>query len=223
MHEQLELLHDKLAAVNCRLQLVMEYGSQAFNLDNETSDNDYMVVFSQEPDNYLGLKESNRILSTLTDGDMTFQFMDLKRFFSLAQQSNFTLYVGLQNVVWNSFEVAQLPSPYQFSMRKLAHHCLGLVDNKSQRQYMKAYSSLFVMFLMQNGNLPSVLDYNFLLDNVDSVPNVVKELLNDKKNGKKFSTLEVSKPFTHEQVNVLPEATLDYNDAWLYWLKESME
>lgn len=204
-----------------KLQLVMEYGSQAFNLDTPESDTDYLAVVSQESDMYLALDEPAKSWTTLENTDVSYQFMDLKRFFQLSQSSNFTLYVGLQNVVWNSYVLQHLPSPYKFSMNRLAHHCLGLVDNKSQRQYMKAYSSLFVMFLMQNSHLPAVLDYKFLLENVKDVPVNVKRLLELKKEGVKLTEVNVDKPYTHDEVNFLPDVKLDFNDYWLAYLKES--
>lgn len=204
-----------------KLHLVMEYGSQVFNLDTPESDTDYLAVVSQDSDKYLGLIEPNQTWATLSSIDVSYQFMDLKRFFQLSQSSNFTLYVGLQNVVWNSYVLPHLPNPFKFSMNRLAHHCLGLIDNKSQRQYMKAYSSLFVMFLMQNGHLPSTLDYKFLLDSVKDVPMNVKRLLELKKENVKLTEVNVNKPYTHDDVNFLPDVKLDFNDYWLAYLKES--
>lgn len=216
-----EMLQTYVEEKGLKLQLVMEYGSQAFNLDTPESDTDYLAVVSQESDMYLALDEPAKSWTTLENTDVSYQFMDLKRFFQLSQSSNFTLYVGLQNVVWNSYVLQHLPSPYKFSMNRLAHHCLGLVDNKSQRQYMKAYSSLFVMFLMQNSHLPAVLDYKFLLENVKDVPVNVKRLLELKKEGVKLTEVNVDKPYTHDEVNFLPDVKLDFNDYWLAYLKES--
>lgn len=204
-----------------KLHLVMEYGSQVFNLHTTESDTDYLAVVSQESDVYLGLTEPTQSWATLINDKVSYQFMDLKRFFQLSQSSNFILYVGLQNVVWNSYVIPHLPSPFGFSMNRLAHHCLGLIDNKNQRQYMKAYSSLFVMFLMQNNHLPSALDYSFLLENVKNVPTNVRELLRLKKTGVKLSDVTVEKPYTHEDVKVLPDAKLNFNNYWLAYLKES--
>ncbi len=218
----LERLKQHLHDVN--LQLLMEYGSQAFNLHNENSDNDYLAVVSQaDTDAYLGLYDGSVTKSNWVDEETntTVQFMDMKRFYTLACSSNFTLYVGLQNVLYQN-DGLHLPKFAEFSLRRLAHHCLGLVDNKSQRQYMKAYSSLFVMFLMQNGHLPQTLDYKFLLERVPGAPSGVAELLHLKKKGVKYTDVEVFKPYTHEQVNVLPDVRLDYNDLWVNWLKEEM-
>ena len=216
-----EMLQTYVEGKGLKLQLVMEYGSQAFNLDTPQSDTDYLAVVSQESDMYLALDEPAKSWTTLENTDVSYQFMDLKRFFQLSQSSNFTLYVGLQNVVWKSYVLPHLPSPFKFSMNRLAHHCLGLVDNKSQRQYMKAYSSLFVMFLMQNSHLPAVLDYKFLLENVKDVPVNVKRLLELKKEGVKLTEVNVDKPYTHDDVNFLPDVKLDFNDYWLTYLKES--
>lgn len=218
----LERLKQHLHDVN--LQLLMEYGSQAFNLHNANSDNDYLAVVSQaDTDAYLGLFDGSVTKSNWTDEETntTVQFMDMKKFYTLACSSNFTLFVGLQNVLYQN-DGLQLPKYAEFSLRRLAHHCLGLVDNKSQRQYMKAYSSLFVMFLMQNGHLPQTLDYRFLLENVKDVPVDVRALLEMKRAGVKFAMVEVVKPYTHEQVNALPDTRLDYNDLWVNWLKEEM-
>lgn len=215
------MLQNYVEEKELKLHLVMEYGSQAFNLHTPQSDMDYLAVVSQNSDEYLGLGEPKQSWETLSGGNVSYQFMDLKRFFFLSQQSNFTLYVGLQNVVWNSYVLQHLPSPFKFSMRRLAHHCLGLVDNKSQRQYMKAYSSLFVMFLMQQAHLPAALDYTFLLENVRDVPTNVTALLALKKQGKKFTDVVVEKPYSHDDVNFLPDVKLDYNDYWLVYLKES--
>lgn len=121
------------------------------------------------------------------------------------------------------FSNTQQPNHLEFSLRKLAHHCLGLVDNNSQRQYMKAYSALFVMFLMQNGHHPTTLDYLYLLDNVANVPTEIKETLELKKQGVKLSDAVILKPYTHEQVNVLPESVVDNNDKWLNWLRQNYE
>lgn len=212
-----------LSKQNLTLHFVLEYGSQAFNLDNDNSDYDYLAVYSRPSDFYIGLEEEKNSLGTIVVGENnSFQFMDLKHFFQLSQSSNFLLYVGLQNIVWQSYRILHVPSPYEFSMNRLAHHCLGLIDNKSQRQYFKAYSSLFVMFLMQNGHLPTSLDYKFLLNNTKNVQDNVIKLLEMKKNGQKLSDIEVSKPFTHEEVNVLPNYKLDYNEVWLRYLKESL-
>ncbi len=218
----LDRLQQHLHDVN--LQVLMEYGSQAFNLHNENSDNDYLAVVSQvDTDAYLGLYDGSVTKSNWVDEETntTVQFMDMKKFYMLSCSSNFTLYVGLQNVLYQN-DGLHLPKFAEFSLRRLAHHCLGLVDNKSQRQYMKAFSSLFVMFLMQNGHLPQTLDYRFLLENVKDVPVDVRALLEMKRAGVKFATAEVAKPYTHEQVNELPDVRLDYNHFWVNWLKEEM-
>jgi len=201
------------------LELLFSYGSQVYNLDNASSDYDLMAVVSQQPDTYLGLHDANRSWGHFTHDNVTVQFLDLKRFYQLAESSNFTLYVGLRNLTFTA--PLQLPNPRTFSLRKLAHHCLGLVDNKSQRQYMKAYSALFVMFLVQNGHHPASLDYRYLLDNVRSVPDNVKRLLELKKTGEaKLSDVAVNAPYTHDEVNFLSDEKHSYNDFWLDWLKE---
>lgn len=218
----LDRLQQHLHERELKLQLLMEYGSQAFNLHTKDSDVDYLAVVSQNYDNYLGLNDYNRTWKNYVEDNVTVQFMGLKRFFQLAQLSNFTLFVGLQNVRFQNNDLQHLPNFAEFSCRRLAHHCLGLVDNNSQRQYMKAYSSLFVMFLMQNGHLPNSLDYRFLLENTKDVPVDVKALLEMKRSGVKYAMVEVKAPYHHDDVNVLPDANLNYNEQWLAWLKESM-
>jgi predicted nucleotidyltransferase len=212
---------DYLGERNLKLEFLLEYGSQVFNLHTLDSDVDMLAVVSQPVEKYLSLKDSYKTWSDFKEGLVTIQFMDLKRFYQLSNSSNFTLYIGLQNIWF--FSNTQQPNHLEFSLRKLAHHCLGLMDNNSQRQYMKAYSALFVMFLMQNGHHPTTLDYLYLLDNVANVPTEIKETLELKKQGVKLSDAVILKPYTHEQVNVLPESVVDNNDKWLNWLRQNYE
>lgn len=208
----------KLSEQNLRLHYLLDYGSQTFNLHTKDSDYDYLVVVSQDPFVYLGLNEPNNTWSNLTDGKFSYQFMDLKRFYQLSSSSNFTLYVGLQNIVdMNGY--APYPNPFTFSLRKLAHHCLGLITNKSQRQYMKAYSYLFVQYLMQHQRHPESLRYDYLLNETDNVDDAVVRVLELKKQGVKYTELTIQMPYSHEDVNVLADNKLDFNEAWIQWLR----
>lgn len=89
---------DYLGERNLKLEFLLEYGSQVFNLHTLDSDVDMLAVVSQPVEKYLSLKDSYKTWSDFKEGLVTIQFMDLKRFYQLSNSSNFTLYTGLQNV-----------------------------------------------------------------------------------------------------------------------------
>lgn len=198
--------------------LVSKFGSHIFGLEAENSDCDYFVVTRRKLDDYLALNYEAQTLSNQDFPDyVSAQFMDVKKFFEHADKSNFTVYTLLFYPEWkhNALDVDKS----LFSQRKLAHHALGLIDNKRQRPYMAAYANLFVRFLMENRVLPSSLHYTYLLDSVEPVPNVLHEVFDAKRRGVKDFDVVLEKPYTHDELNVLDDNQPNYNKNWMYFYR----
>lgn len=197
------------------------FGSQVFNLNNSNSDLDIMIILAQKPTSYYELNSSVLQLKSQTfkDSNMSAQFMDVKQLLYLASKSNFTVYSMMTMPMYErvGFEFSQLIPRKEFNKAKLAHHLLGIVDNKSQRPYMSAYSSLFVQYMMQKNELPVTMDYEYLMDSIDIDRNVLNCLL-CKKEGKEYTGPKIEKPFSHNEVNILHNETVEfevYNTIWL--------
>lgn len=200
---------------------LMEYGSQAYGLSTESSDTDVMAVVEKDVENYFGLSYSDKVFNTTELSDkLSVQFMDVRQYFTLCQKSNFTLYAGLRNSVQHD---SLLDVDYtKFSLRRLAHHLLGLIDNKYQRAYMSAYSSLLVSYLMQNNTHPELLDWEYLAENTVNVAPALLEVLYLKRNGIKDVNKTFDKPFSHEEVNILPDNELDMSTNWMNYVKQRL-
>ena len=200
------------------------FGSHKFGLNSANSDLDLFAVYTRPKMNYVlwgdAYAAGNHV--KLENGEV--QLMDVKRWFELAERSNFTVLASLYDFTLHNGAELPMVGLNHFDYKRVVHHLLGLVHNPKQRTYMSVYSWMLAEYLVEHKFSPVTLDAFTLLDKCNNLSEEVRDLMMqtflNKKNGVKSTDVDYSLcTLTHDYVNTLEDrGHSDVRRAWtLYW------
>lgn len=171
-------------------------GSRLYGLDSKNSDYDYTVLYRREPHEYICFGEYKDFMDNTTlvgSRETNYKYWDIKKFLQLAGKSSF----GALELLYCTEAYLNNPA-YQyvlsevrkenFSLRELLYHSRGIINGKHNRGYMKAFHFTFIKYLLQHKKLPTSLQADFMLNNVDMVDYLkthIKRIFEAKRNGVK--------------------------------------
>lgn len=180
-------------------------GSRLYNLHNEKSDYDVLVLYKRSVAEYLTLQNFTDTLPEVTVNNVNYKFWDVKKFLQLAQKSSwgaFEAMVALEQGRYESLSAESLllshyvPSRL-FECRSLLYDCYGVNKSSHHRGYMKALRYVAAHFMLQNDVPPVTLCAFDLLDCVtlsaemrQQVTNVFDAKLNGVKDMPFFAELD---------------------------------
>ena len=162
-------------------------GSYLYGLNTPLSDEDYIGIFLNKPDELLGLKNCEIIedntISKNTDGKNNSDAVDckyysLKKFCNLAINNNPTIlemfFANEDNILYCDNYGKKLISNYQlFISQKSKHSYLGYAFSQKQKSFVKSENLRILVEALDilKGYTPDKLNKMMLYDILDSIPN----------------------------------------------------
>jgi predicted nucleotidyltransferase len=211
----LNTILDVCSSQNLKVAKICYYGSHAFGLNNNSSDEDFLVVVVDSYSSYVGLEPvTYKTQFKLNGSDIL--LVDLKKYHHYLNKPTFNALVSMYSPLWLSGLFNTTVDVNQFSVKRIAHHLLGTLNNNSFNKKYKFYSALLLEYLVTYRQFPQTLDFRDLLSELPNVHYAISASLFAYKNETPIpSDIVLPILHSHNELNSLPDNKINASKMWL--------